>query len=82
MDAAEFNKEIEAIINGWCDRRDLRALSFPLLAAWLENNNLTDGWENLAKALRSASNSHSLPSSERDKLKRLWIEVDVMLRNR
>ena len=82
MDAESFNKQILAIVSTWCERKDLGALAGPLLSSWLHNNGLTDGWHDLCKALRSASNYTSLAASERDTLKRLWIEVDVMLRSR
>jgi hypothetical protein len=82
MEAAEFNKQIRDIVYAWCDRRDIVALSDGLLTAWLTNNGLTDGWVDLASALRTSANSPHLPVSEREILKRLSIEVDVMLRNR
>ncbi len=82
METEALNNQIRAIINTWCERKDLGALAGGLLPAWLYNNRLTDGWGELSKALRGASNDVSLPDSERDTLERLWIEVDVMLRNR
>jgi hypothetical protein len=50
-------------------------------AVTLSNNGLTDGWELLAADLRTLSNHRGLPNSERDLLKRIWIEVDRELRN-
>ena len=81
MDAKALNEQIAKIVDGWCERRELGALS-GLLSPWLYNNGLTDGWEELAKALRSASNIRTLPDAERDTLKRLWVELDTVLRNR
>jgi hypothetical protein len=52
-----------------------------LLPHWISNNGLTDGWEGLATALHSTAGD-DLPDEERATLKRLWVEVDTMLRNR
>jgi hypothetical protein len=81
MDAKAFNEQIAAIVDGWCERRELNALA-NLLQPWLYNNGLTDGWEELAKALRSTANVRELPEEERHTLKRLWVELDTVLRNR
>lgn len=53
-----------------------------LLPAWLSNNGLTDGWGELAKALRHVATLDSLPPKEREILKRLWVEVDTAVRIR
>lgn len=82
MGADAFNNEMRTIFDAWCERKDLRALAGGLLFAWISNNGLTDGWHDLCQALRTASNDASLPASERDALKRLWLEVDEMLRSR
>jgi hypothetical protein len=80
MSNEEFNQQITALVEAWCDRRQLGALA-ELLPPWLSNNGLTDGWADLASALRGLANS-GLPPDERETLKRLWIEVDMALRNR
>jgi hypothetical protein len=81
MDAKLVNQRIQELVDSWCERRELGALA-SLLPAWLSNNGLTDGWDDLCSALRTLSNSHDLPDSERSALKRLWIELDAYLRNR
>jgi hypothetical protein len=81
MDAKALNDTISRLVDCWCDRRDLAALA-GVLPAWLSNNGLTDGWEELAAALRTMSHSTLLPVEERDELKMLWIELDSALRNR
>lgn len=81
MDANAVNDQIAALVDRWCERRELGALS-GILSPWLSNNGLTDGWNGLASALRTLANNQGLPESERDLLKRLWIEVDNALRNR
>jgi hypothetical protein len=81
MDAVKFNERITSLVHRWCDRRQLGALA-GLLPPWLYNNGMTDGWEELASALRRMSNAESLPHEERDELKELWIELDMVLRNR
>lgn len=76
-----INNEINSLVDAWCERRALVALA-GLLPGWLNNNGLTDGWEDLAASLRTMSNNKTLPPQEREKLKRLWVQVDTMLRNR
>jgi hypothetical protein len=81
MDAKEVNDQIASLVEAWCERRELEALG-GIMPVWLSNNGLTDGWEGVAAALRTLSNNRELPDSERDLLKRLWVEVDFALRNR
>jgi hypothetical protein len=81
MTLQNLNEQIESLIHAWCDRREYSALA-ALLSPWISNNGLTDGWEDLATALRHVSNFHHLPASEREKLKLLWVELDVVLRSR
>lgn len=77
----DINDRIRALVNGWCDRRELRPLAL-VLTPWLSNNGLTDGWVDLGTALRMASHDARLPEAEREMLKLLWIEIDTSLRNR
>jgi hypothetical protein len=81
MDAARFNEDVQRLVVRWCDRRELSALG-ALLPAWLVNNGMTDGWAELASALGSISHLRRLPPAERDQVKRLWIELDTLLRSR
>lgn len=83
MDAKQVNAEIAALVDRWCERRELGALA-SVLPAWLSNNGLTDGWEELARALRTMSHpiGSALPEAERDQLKRVYITIDKALRNR
>jgi hypothetical protein len=81
MTTDTINDEIRKLVEAWCDRREYGALA-SLLAPWISNNGLTDGWEDLAAALRSTANSKSLPDNERFILKQLWVELDTILRNR
>ena len=80
-DNKEFNNEIRRLVEGWCDRREYGPLS-AILTPWLYNNGLTDGWSDLADALRTTANSKGLPHEERHTLKRLWVEIDTVLRTR
>jgi hypothetical protein len=41
---------MEAMIDSWCDRRDLKALAI-LLPAWVNDFGLTDGWTDVLDAL-------------------------------
>lgn len=78
----DLNEEIRALVELWCDRRDYDALA-RVLPAWLHNNGLTDGWATLRDDLRLAyAICTGLPSSERDKLKQIYVAIDVALSNR
>ena len=79
MDADYVNQQIEALVNKWCDRRELAALA-TLLPAWVHNYGLTDGWADLRDALGRVRDHQQLPKAERDLLKKLWIQVDVAIR--
>jgi hypothetical protein len=75
------NNEIRSLVEGWCDRREYHALA-GVLPCWVGNNGLTDGWANLAFALRRASNDQRLPSAEREMLKQWWVEIDAAIHGR
>jgi hypothetical protein len=81
MAGENINNEIKSLIETWCDRREYSALA-ALLPHWISNNGLTDGWVGLATALRHTAGFHGLPDEERAALKRLWVELDTILRNR
>ncbi|HEX4142398.1 MAG TPA: hypothetical protein VHY91_02520 [Pirellulales bacterium] len=81
MDAKQVNDEIRGLVDRWCERRELAALA-SLLPAWLYNDGLTTGWSDLAAALRSTSTYRTLPDAEREQLKRLFVVVDLTLRQR
>jgi hypothetical protein len=49
---AEFFAALRTLIEAWCDRRCLKALSH-VLPAYLAFNGLTDGWNRLYDALRN-----------------------------
>jgi hypothetical protein len=48
----EFTEMVQALIERWCDERKLKPLSL-LLPAYVGFNGLTDGWAELADALKS-----------------------------
>ena len=78
----DVNAEIRQLVDRWCDRRELGALA-SLLPAWLANNGLTDGWAILHDALKHTyAAGRDLPPDERDALKKLYVTIDVALRNR
>lgn len=80
MTSSDPNKVIEQLINDWCSRRELRALS-DLLPAWLANNGLTDGWHELRNALRTtlANGRDSLPEAEQAALRDAERAIDERL---
>jgi hypothetical protein len=76
------NETIRTLVEGWCDCREYYALS-KVLPSWHGNNGLTDGWEFLRDALRHAYEMCThLPQSERDALKKCYVDIDAALRNR
>ena len=76
------NQIISELVDGWCDRRELRCLSY-VLPAWTGNNGLTDGWTQLHDDLKHAyAMCTELPPAERDKIKQAYTAIDVALRNR
>ena len=48
----EFTRALQTLIEEWCDERKLNALA-RLLPAYVGFNGLTDGWAELAAALKS-----------------------------
>jgi hypothetical protein len=73
-------QELQRLIDDWCDRREYRALSI-VLPAWLANDGLTDGWAEVAAAVRSAyALARGLPDDERELLKQLWVQLDSAVR--
>ena len=76
------NQIISDLVDDWCDRRELRALSY-VLPAWTGNNGLTEGGSQLRYDLKHAyAMCTDLPAEERDKLKEAYVGIDVALRNR
>jgi len=76
------NDEIRRLVEGWCDRREFKALA-RVLPSWIGNNGLTDGWSDLRDALKSAYGlCRHLPPDERDALKKLYVKIDIGLRCR
>jgi hypothetical protein len=47
---AKIIEEVEQLVDGWCDRRSLRALR-EILSGWPLSSGLTDDWGNLLDAL-------------------------------
>jgi hypothetical protein len=73
------NKDIHALVDAWCERRELRGLGY-LLPAWLGNNGLTDGWNDLREAVRHTyAMCKGLPEHERDTLKMIIATIDQAL---
>ena len=75
--------ELESLIEHWCDRRDY-ALLARVLPACCEINGLTDGWEQLCAALKSAygASRGRVSADESDAIKSLFVELDLALRSR
>ncbi len=73
-------REVEALVDAWCDRREFGALR-QVLAGWPLAGGLTEDWGMLASALHSLAGMRSLPEIERQAAKRLYVEIDYMIRN-
>jgi hypothetical protein len=71
--------EIDGLVNAWCDRRELAALR-EILNGWPLSSGLTDEWGELATSLKSIAALRSLPATERETAKRLYVEIDSMVR--
>ena len=79
--ADDPNKIVAALVDLWCDRRELRALTY-VLPAYTGNNGMTDGWSQLHDDLKHAyAMCTELPSEERNQ-KTAYIAIDVALHNR
>ncbi len=74
-------REVDALVDAWCERRELVALR-QVLAGWPLSGGLTDDWGMLARSLHSLAGMHSLPDVERQTAKRLYVEIDSMIQNR
>ncbi|MGN1288579.1 MAG: hypothetical protein ACI4XG_18650 [Bradyrhizobium sp.] len=76
----EFFAELRGLIDGWCERRLLSPLS-RILSPFLTFNGMTDGWGELAAALKSirAQNRNELSSSEQAKVDDLIRAADQVL---
>ena len=80
--ADDPNQIVSALVDAWCDRRELGALS-RVLPAFTGNNGLTDGWSHFHDALKHAyAMCTNLPPDERDRIKKAYVAIDVALRNR
>jgi len=76
------NQVVEELVDSWCERRELRPLAY-VLPAWTGNNGLADGWQLLHCAVKHAyAMCSNLPHKQRDSLKKAYVAIDVMLRNR
>ena len=79
--ANDPNHIIAALVDLWCDRRDLRPLTY-VLPAFTGNNGLTDGWNQLHDDLKNAyAMCTELPVEERELIKKAYIAIDFELRN-
>ena len=72
-------RDVETLVNAWCDRRELHALK-EVLCGWPLAGGLTDDWGMLARSLQSISGICSLPENERQSAKQLYVEIDSMIR--
>jgi hypothetical protein len=79
-DNEEFCRIVNELIDQWCERRELKALSI-LLPAWPLGMGLTDDWERVRHALRHARAmvGSALPESERQQINQLIAALDEIL---
>jgi hypothetical protein len=69
MNSQDFDKELAALIDAWCERRQLKLLSI-ILRAYPRASGLTDEWADLITALKAIRTQHSehLASGELDRV--------------
>lgn len=71
----DVNATLARLIDAWCDRREVGALS-TLLPAYTSNNGLTDGWADVMHALKRLRGRRDLPEDERAAISRLTVAVE------
>ena len=69
MTLDEFHSELRSLVDAWCDRRDLTLLRV-ILSGYPMVSGLTDGWGELARALKTIRAQHKvlLISGELDRV--------------
>ena len=72
------NGPLNALIETWCDRRDLRPLAL-LLPAYTANAGLTDDWARVLEALYDLRARGRLPEQERSEVERIIPLVERMV---
>jgi hypothetical protein len=74
---------LDELIDGWCERRALKALRLTL-PGYHSVNGLTDGWQQLYAALRDvrATCKDELNKEEREKLNGVIVSIESLLDNR
>jgi hypothetical protein len=79
----EFLEALKGLVDGWCERRCLGPLS-RVLSAYLSFNGMTDGWGELAFALKNvrALDGEHLSSKERGTVDDLIRATDVAIYGR
>jgi hypothetical protein len=79
----EFFVPLRTLIEKWCDRRCLKALSY-VLSPYIAFNGLTDGWSVLYEGLRSvrALAKNELTPEELDEVTNLIVAANSALYQR
>jgi hypothetical protein len=72
------NGPLNALIETWCDRRDLRPLAL-LLPAYTANAGLTDDWARVLEALYDLRATGRLPNEESAEVERIIPMVEQMV---
>lgn len=78
MEDHPVNGPLNALIEAWCDRRDLRPLAL-LLPAYTSNFGLTDGWAEVMEALYDLRARGRLPDDEEAEVERIIPIVERMV---
>ena len=78
MEDHPVNGPLNALIEAWCDRRDLRPLAL-LLPAYTSNFGLTDGWAEVMEALYDLRARGRLPDDEEAEVERIIRIVERMV---
>ena len=73
-----MNGPLNALIETWCDRRDLRPLAL-LLPAYVANAGLTDDWARVMEALYDLRARGRLPNEEQAQIEHVIPVVERMV---
>ena len=63
MSSADFDKDLAALVDAWCERRELDLLRL-ILCSYPRVSVLTDEWASLATALKTIRVQHSASLKE------------------
>jgi hypothetical protein len=81
--SSDMDRDLKQLVDGWCDRRALRALN-QFLPGYFALNGLTDGWGELETALKNVLvfAKDEITEDEKKEVKRIMILIQAAIRQR